>query len=394
MTEALPFPQDRACPYRLSTGYRPLSEQRPLSRVELYDGRMVWLVTGHAEARELLTDPRLSADRQNPAFPAPGPRFEALRHIRTPLLGVDGPEHVSQRRMLVPSFSAKRIDALRPQIQLFVDDLLDGIQEAGPPADLVSAFAAPLPSKVACSLLGVPYSDRGFFESRLRALFTAGPEQALTARSQLMEYFSDLIAHKEFRRGKGLLDDLVEDRLAAGSLNRFELARIAMILLTAGHETTSNMISLGTFALLEHPDQLAVLRDDGSVLPAAIEELLRLLTVFDIIMRVATSDIEVGGQTIREGEGVIVSLSLANRDTAAYPAPDTLDWNQSTRHHLAFGFGPHQCLGQNLARAEMEIAFRTLFTRFPGLRLAVPAAEVAFQPGTVLQRMSELPVAW
>ncbi|MCK7624778.1 cytochrome P450 [Streptomyces sp. RS10V-4] len=395
MTETLSFPQDRSCPYHPPTSYAPLRASGPLSHVALYDGRTIWAVTGHAEARALLIDQRLSSDRQNPAFPIPQARFEVARRLRTPLLGVDDPEHNTQRRMLIPSFSLKRTAALRPEIQRIVDELLDRMLAQGPPAELVTAFALPVPSMVICSLLGVPYADHEFFEERSRRILR-GPtaEESEEARLALDEYLADLIARKEKDPGEGLLDELIAERLATGALEREELVRLAMILLVAGHETTANMISLGTFTLLEHPDQLAQLRADESLMPTAVEELLRFLSIADGMLRVATDDIEIAGRTIRAGDGVVFSTSLINRDEAAYPAPDELDVGRSARHHLAFGFGIHQCLGQNLARAEMEIALRSLFRRIPGLRLAVPAAEIPFKPGDTLQGMIELPLAW
>ncbi|MFH8344402.1 cytochrome P450 [Streptomyces sp. NPDC018045] len=395
MTEALSFPQDRTCPYHPPTGYQPLRDARPLSRVRLYDGRPAWVVTGHAETRALLTDPRLSADRQNPAFPAPAPRFATLRNVRTPLLGVDDPEHNTQRRMLIPSFSLKRVAALRPRIQEIVDRLLDAMAEQGPPAELVSAFALPVPSMVICSLLGVPYADHELFEKLSRTLLqSTDPQEISGSRDRLEDYFTDLVARKRERPGDGLLDELIAERLETGEMDRRDLARMAMLLLVAGHETTSNMLSLGTFTLLEHPEQFASLRADAALLPDAVEELLRFLSIADGMVRVATEDIEVGGETIRADDGVIFSTSVVNRDGAAYASPDTLDWRRSARHHVAFGFGVHQCLGQNLARAEMEIAFGSLFARFPGLRLAVPAAEVPAKPGHTLQGLVELPVTW
>ncbi|MEN2422926.1 cytochrome P450 [Streptomyces rimosus] len=395
MTEALPFPQDRTCPYDPPAGYQPLRDSRPLSRVTLYDGRPAWVVTGHAESRTLLTDPRLSADRQNPAFPSPAPRFETLRKVRTPLLGVDDPEHNTQRRMLIPSFSVKRAAALRPRIQEIVDRLLDAMEEQGPPAELVSAFALPVPSMVICALLGVPYADHELFEGLSRTLLqSADPQEVTEARDELEDYFTGLVERKRKEPGDGLLDELIAERLDSGELGHRELVRMAMLLLVAGHETTSNMLSLGTFTLLEHPEQFAALRADPSLLPAAVEELLRFLSIADGMVRVATEDIEIGGVTIRADDGVIFSTSVVNRDGAAYASPDTLDWERSARHHVAFGFGVHQCLGQNLARAEMEIAFGALFARFPGLRLAVPAAEIPVKPAHALQGLVELPVTW
>jgi pentalenic acid synthase len=389
------FPQDRTCPYHPPSAYDPLRAARPLARVTLFDGRTAWLVTGHAAARALLADPRLSSDRMRPDFPATSPRFAALRRRRPALLGVDDPEHRAQRRMLIPSFSLKRTADLRPRIQRVVDDLLDAMIAQGPPAELVSAFALPVPSTVICALLGVPYADHEFFEAQSRRLLR-GPEarDVEDARCQLESYLGELIDHKRKERGEGLLDELVHERLVPGEVDRAELVALALILLVAGHETTANMISLGTFTLLRHPERLAELRDDPRLVPDAVEELLRLLSIADGLLRVARVDVEVEGTTIRAGEPVVFSTSVVNRDESVYPDPDALDWHRPVRHHLAFGFGIHQCLGQNLARAELEIALRTLLTRLPGLRLAVPAEEIPFKPGDTIQGMLELPVTW
>lgn len=395
LTEPVAFPQDRTCPYHPPTGYQPLREDRPLSRISLFDGRGVWVVTGHATARELLTDPRLSSDRTLPAFPATTERLAGSRDRRVALLGVDDPEHHVQRRMLVPSFTLRRIGALRPRIQETVDRLLDRMAEQGPPAELVNDFALPVPSTVICALLGVPYADHDFFEAQSRRLLR-GPAGADVdeARSQLDDYFGSLIDRKQAEPGEGLLDELIHDQLREGRVDRQELIRLATILLVAGHETTANMISLGTFTLLRHPEQLDELRSDPGLMPAAVEELLRFLSIADGLLRVATEDIEVAGKTVRAGDGVVFSTSVINRDTETFPDADDLDWHRPARHHVAFGFGIHQCLGQNLARAEMEIALLSLFDRFPGLRLATPADAVPFKPGDTIQGMLELPVTW
>ncbi|MFJ8362127.1 cytochrome P450 [Streptomyces sp. NPDC093984] len=395
VSEPVAFPQDRTCPYHPPTAYEPLRSARPLTRVTLYDGRDVWVVTGHATARALLADPRLSSDRTRSAFPAVTARFAAARNRRLALLGVDDPEHRAQRRMLVPSFTLKRATALRPRIQAIVDRLLDAMEAAGPPVELVSAFALPLPSMVICALLGVPYADHDFFEEQSRRLLR-GPSVADTqdARDRLNTYFEELIDLKREEPGDGLLDELIQEQLREGALDRDELVSLATLLLVAGHETTANMISLGTFTLLHHPEQLAELRADPGLMSAAVEELLRFLSIADGLVRVATEDIEIAGTRIRADEGVLFSTSVINRDTTAFPEPDTLDWHRPARHHVAFGFGIHQCLGQNLARAELEIALRTLFDRLPGLRLAAPAEEIPFKPGDTVQGMLELPVSW
>ncbi|MGW1892759.1 cytochrome P450 [Streptomyces sp. NPDC002004] len=395
MNETVAFPQDRTCPFHPPTAYEPLRDARPLARVTLFDGRPVWAVTGHEAARELLADPRLSTDRSNDAFPKPSERFAAIRDRRVALLGVDDPEHAQQRRMLIPHFTLKRITSLRPHIQEIVDRLLDELVAQGPPADLVGNFALPVPSMVICALLGVPYADHEFFELQSRRLLR-GPRAADVedARDQLDAYLGALIDRKRENPGDGLLDDLVREQYEQGALDREELLSLATILLVAGHETTANMISLGTFTLLRHPEQLAELRADPGRMPGAVEELLRFLSIADGMLRVAKEDIEIAGSTIRAGDGVVFSTSLINRDDGAYPAPDSLDWDRPARHHLAFGFGVHQCLGQNLARAELDIALRSLFARLPQLRLAAPADKIPFKPGDTLQGMIELPVTW
>jgi pentalenic acid synthase len=396
-TEPVAFPQDRTCPYHPPTAYEPLRTARPLARVTLYDGRPAWLVTGHALARDLLADQRLSTDRTHPGFPAPTERFAAARNRKAALLGVDDPEHRTQRRMMVPSFTLRRAVELRPQIQRIVDGRLDAMIAQGPPAELVNSFALPVPSMVICALLGVPYDDHEFFEGQSRRLLR-GPKAADVdaARAQLDAYFEELIDRKQQQRepGDGVLDELVHQQLREGELSREEVISFATILLVAGHETTANMISLGTFTLLQHPERLAELRRDPELLPSAVEELMRMLSIADGLLRRATEDIEAGGTTIRAGDGVVFATSVINRDEDVYPAADTLDWHRPARHHVAFGFGIHQCLGQNLARAELEIALHTLFDRLPTLRLAAPADEIPFKPGDTIQGMLELPVTW
>lgn len=395
-TATVSFPQDRTCPYHPPTGYPRTSRgQRSVSRVRLFDGRTVWLVTGHAEARALLVDPRLSSDRENPAFPVFARRLAATTQRRVELLGLDDPEHNVQRRMLIPSFTVRRAAALRPGIQEIVDRLLDAMVEQGPPAELVEAFALPVPSMVICALLGVPYADHEFFEAQSRKLLR-GPagSDVEAARDALSAYFRALIERKRRDPGDGLLDELIARQLETGAVDLEELVRLAQILLVAGHETTANMISLGTLTLLQHPDQLARLRAGGDGVPAAVEELLRFLSIADGLSRVAVEDIEVGGVTLRAGDGVLLSTAVINRDGAACPSPDELDLGRGARNHVAFGFGIHQCLGQNLARAELEIALPALFSRLPDLRLAVPAEEIPCKPGDTVQGLIELPVTW
>jgi cytochrome P450 len=397
-TEDAPaFPNDRTCPYQLPEGYTKLRDgQGSLRRVTLYDGRQAWLVTKHEAARKLLADPRLSSDRTHSDFPATSPRFRGLRDRRPAFISMDPPEHGSRRRMLISEFTVKHIKGMRADIERIVHGFIGEMLAAGPPADLVSQFALPVPSMVICRLLGVPYEDHDLFQDASRRLVQATDEAgAITARDDLDHYLDGLITKLQAEPGPGLLGSLVAEQLANGEIDRQELVSTAMLLLVAGHETTASMTSLSVITLLEHPDQHAILRADPSLVPGAVEELLRYLAIADIAGgRIAKADIQIEGQLIRAGEGVIVTNSIANRDGSAFEDPDTFDVHRSARHHIAFGYGVHQCLGQNLARLELEVIIAALFDRIPTLRLAVPVEQLTLRPGTTIQGVNELPVTW
>lgn len=401
MTETVVFPQDRTCPHLPAPGYQPLAEQRPIGQAALYDGRRVWAITGRDVARKLLIDPRISSDRTNPAWPMMFASIAAtvsdaqqkVMKIVTALVGVDGPVHSARRKMLIPSFTIRRINALRPRIQEVVDRQLDQLIDSGPPADLIAAFAAPVPVTVLYRLMGIPDEDHEFFETTSHQL-AAGPN-ANEAYDVLMAYMGKLIADKQRNPGDGVLDDLLAEHGAGGDESREELISTLVLQVAGGHGTTGTMISLGMFTLLQNPERLAELRADPSLMPAAVDELLRFLSIPDGVSRLATDDIEIEGTTIRKGDGVFFITSLINRDEDVYESPDSLGWQRaSVRDHVSFGFGAHQCLGQNLARVTMEIALGSLIERLPGLRLAVPAEEIPFNPMAGFQVLNELPVTW
>ncbi|MFG2205618.1 cytochrome P450 [Streptomyces sp. NPDC048638] len=395
--DAPAFPSDRTCPYQLPEEYTRLrDEEEALQKVTLYDGRRAWVVTTHEAARKLLADPRLSSDRTHDAFPATSPRITNLRDRRQAFISMDPPEHGPKRRMTISEFTVKRIKGMRTDIERIVHGFLDEMISAGPPADLVSRFALPVPSMVICRLLGVPYADHDFFQDASRRLVQSmDAATAATARDDLAGYMDGLITKLQAVPGSGLLGSLVAEQLANGEIDREELISTAMLLLVAGHETTASMTSLSVITLLEHPDQHAALRSDPALVPGAVEELLRYLAIADIAGgRVATGDIEIDGQFIRAGEGVIVTNSIANRDGSVFKDPDTFDVHRSARHHIAFGYGVHQCLGQNLARLELEVILTALFDRLPTLRLAVPVDQLTLRPGTTIQGVNELPVTW
>ncbi|MFC9434314.1 cytochrome P450 [Nocardia sp. NPDC057030] len=391
------FPSDRTCPYRLPEQYTRLRDEEPsLRKVTLFDGAQAWVVTKHETARALLADPRLSSDRTHANFPALSPRFRVFQETKPAFISLDPPEHSAQRRLLISEFTLKRVKAMRADIERIVHGFIDDMLAAGPPADLVSQFALPVPSMVICRLLGVPYEDHEQFQDASRRLVqsTTG-EAAIAARNDLGVYLDGLITRSQAEPGPGLLSSLVADQLAHGEIDREDLIASSILLLVAGHETTASMTSLSVITLLEHPDQHAALRADPTLISSAVEELLRYLAIADIAGgRFAKADIEIDGQVIKAGEGVLVSNSIANRDASVFAEPDTFDVHRSARHHIAFGYGVHQCLGQNLARLELEIILSALFERIPTLRLAVPTDQLTLRPGSTIQGVNELPVTW
>jgi cytochrome P450 len=260
-------------------------------------------------------------------------------------------------------------------------------------ADLVHDFALPLPSLVICLLLGVPYEDHAFFQECSRVLLRrdSAPEDVDAAQKRLADYLAALTETKRTAPDDGILSRLAE----RGELTTEEIGAMGRLLLIAGHETTANMTALSVLALLRNPAQLDHLRAHPESVPGAVEELLRYLTIVHSgLTRVAAEDVEVGGVTIRAGEGVVCMVSSANRDDAHFPGGDDLDLTRDARRHLAFGFGTHQCLGQPLARLELQIALATVLRRLPGLRLAVPFEDVPFRGEMLVYGLHELPVTW
>ncbi|WP_228000629.1 cytochrome P450 [Nocardia australiensis] len=389
------------CPFNPPPDLARLREDQPISRVRIWNGNQGWLITRYNDVRAVLADPRFSADPDRSGYLPVTAASQARRQRSKSLISMDNPEHDVMRRMLTRDFMIKRVEALRPRIQQIVDDLIDQMLAAGPPTDLVSAFALPVPSLVICELLGVPYADHEFFQRCSRVLINihASPETSLTVSGELRTYLSDLVRRKQSEaEDTTVLSRLAKNQVANGELTLDEATDTALLLLIAGHETTANMIALGTLALLEHPKQLAELRDsdDPALVRSTVEEMLRYLTIVHSgRRRVAMEDVEVGGQLIRAGEGIIVAGEAANRDAAAFPdSPNDLDIHRDARHHVAFGYGIHQCLGQPLARVELQVVYNTLYRRIPTLRLAGDLADVRFKDDMIVYGVHELAVTW
>ncbi|WIV58596.1 cytochrome P450 [Amycolatopsis nalaikhensis] len=392
------FPMTRTCPFAPPPAYEEIREEQPVSRVRLPDGGSAWVVSRHEDVRTVLNDRRFSADRQHPDFPQLVKGGAAFRRDdeRT-MLTMDAPEHGPARKAVLGEFTVRRMEALRPRIQEIVDGQIDALLAGPKPGDLVETLSLPVPSLVICEMLGVPYADHDFFQTHTAKLIkrSTTPEERRAAFQTVRGYLSDLIAEKEQNPPDDLLGRQVVKLREEGTYRRPALASLGFLLLVAGHETTANMISLSTVAFLTNPDQLALIKADPGRTLDAVEEMLRYFTIVDAATaRLCVEDIEVGGQLIRAGEGVLALGYSANRDPRAFDDPDALDIERGARHHVAFGFGPHQCLGQNLARMELQIVFDTLFRRVPSLSLAAPVDDLPFKDDANIYGLYRLPVTW
>jgi cytochrome P450 len=391
---SFPVERDARCPFDPAPAYREWREASGLRKVN-WNGATVWAVSRHQDIKLAMTDPRISAA-------VPAHQGSAEHHggtVPKVFPRMDDPEHAVLRRMLTKDFTVRRVNALRPEIEKMANGFIDRMVADGSTADLVEAYALPVPSLVISLLLGVPYPDHTFFQDITGVLMsrTATEQEKQQATGKIFGYLYELVARKEAEPDDALISRLIQEHLTTGELTRETIAMNSFILLNAGHETTANMIGLGTLALLENPGTLARVRDaeDPKVIANAVEELLRYLTiVHSLVARVAKEDIEIGGTLVRAGEVLIMNLPAANRDPAFLDDPDTLDIGRNLRGHMAFGHGVHQCLGQTLARAELEIALPTLLRRLPNLRLAVPIEQIRFRNDMSIYGVHELPVTW
>ncbi|MEU6710779.1 cytochrome P450 [Nonomuraea sp. NPDC046802] len=391
----LTYPMARQRPFDPPDEVTLLRQRAAMHRLTYADGHRGWLATGHAAARAVLASPCFSVqpEHMHPLLPTKRAMTGALNAEPPPgmFVRMDAPEHTRYRRLLTGQFTVRRMKLLVPRIAEITDGHLDAMAAAGGPLDLVGAFALPIPSLVICELLGVPYEDRAQFleDSKVLVNLDSGPEESVAATGRISAYLLDLIRRKRVESGDDLISGLV------GELADDELTTIAFVLLVAGHETTASMLGLGTYALLTNPDQLAAMRDDPSVVDNGVEELLRYLSIIHLgPLRTALEDVEIEGALVRAGEAVAIHVASANRDDARFPGGDRLDVSRPTGGHLTFGHGIHQCLGQQLARVEMRIAFPALLRRFPGLRLAVTPEEVPMRTHAIAYGVHRLPVTW
>jgi len=395
------FPLRRTVgPLNLPPEYAQFREEGPLKKVTLWNGERVWLITRREEVRQFMSNPNISAAPETPGYPALTPaRVTTVKNYKT-FLTMDPPDHTLFRRMLTGEFTAKRMDELKPKVDSLVDRMLDDIIAEGPPCDLHTKLALRLPVTVVSLLIGVPFED----DEQLVELSAAqrdlsvDPQVATRANQEMLAYVDRIIARKEQNPGDGsdMLGRLVLNQIKPGHLSRKDALYMINLLYFAGHETTANQIGLGVLDFLVNPDQRAKLMADPGLLRNAIEEMLRYNSITHFSSsRVATADIDIGGQTIRKGEGVFALVAAANRDPNVFQNPDKFDIERkNAKDHLTFSFGVHHCLGQPLARLELRAVFERLFKRLPNLRLAVPLEEIQFKENMFVYGVKSLPVSW
>ncbi|GGY59283.1 MULTISPECIES: cytochrome P450 family protein [Streptomyces] len=396
--EAISFGGE-ANPYAL---YARLRRQAPVSHMSLPDGGEFWLVTRYEDAKNALADPRLSKDpnrvgerwRATVAQPTDGEDASLVRH----LLNVDPPDHTRLRRLVHKGFTPRRIEALRGRIQEITDGLLAELDATEGSVDLLDKFAFKLPVTVICELLGVPLADVDDIHDWSTALSTLVADEEGHARvgkaaGQLGAYLDELVAHKAEHPGDDLISALIEARDEGQRLSHGELTAMAFLMLIGGHETTVHLIGNGMLALMQHPDQLALLHNDPSLITSAIEEFLRYEGSVEVATwRFALEDLDFDDVRVPAGAPVLVSLGSAGRDPDRFENPDTFDITRGDAGHLVFGHGMHYCLGAPLARMEGQIAVGSLVRRFPAIRLAAPVDTLRWREGLLIRGLYELPV--
>ena len=392
-----PMPRDAAHPFDPPAMVTRLRHQQPITKVRLWDGNEVWLLTRMKDVRAMLGDARFSSKASHEKFPTWSPAAKAQKHNAQGFLRKDEPEHAIERRLWQAFFTPPHIAALRPAIQELVDQAIDDMIATGQPVNLCDTLAIAVPTGVICKLLSVPKEDLPFIRwvGLTRTRITSSPADVQKALTDLEAYWLKHIDRRLVEPGDDLVSKLVTEEVKTGRVTRENLASMCVLVLLAGFGTTADMIGLGTLVLLQNPATIDRIKADPSRTPAVIDEILRYTSIAQHgLSRVALEDVDLGGVTIRAGEGVVANVSSANRDQEVYPHPERFDDQRETRFHVAFGSGAHVCIGAPLSRVELQIVFDTLFKRLPKLRLAVPMDQVKFRLNHLFFGIEELQLEW
>ena len=397
--EILDFPIPRECPLHPPVAYTGFREKDAPSQVRMWNGKTAWIFTRYDDVKFILMDSRFSIVPTRENFPNVSSARAAIRAKDTTFISMDAPGHTHYRKMLAKEFTVKRMEAWRPRVREITHRLIDDMIAKGTSADLVHDFCLPLPSLIISELLGVPYESHEFFQeqSKYRVRMDISPDVALAASRRMLDFLESVTNEKEAQTepGDDIIGRLISEQLRTGALTKQELVAMADLMIVAGHETTANMIALGTLSLMMHPDQLAIIREDRSRIGPAIEEMLRYHTIAHFNgSRVALEDVEIRGHLIRKGDGILAMANAANRDPSKFGCPNDFDITRDSSAHIAFSFGVHQCIGQNLARIEMQEALLALFERLPDIRLVGDVDALPFKSTVFVYGLHKLPVEW
>ncbi|MFH8746410.1 cytochrome P450 [Streptomyces rimosus] len=391
-TMPLAYPFNDADGLALSETYEQVRDRPGLLRVQMAYGEPAWLATRYADARLVLGDRRFSRaeglERDEPR------QSEGQRD--SGILSMDPPDHTRLRTLVAKAFTVHQVEKLRPWVRELTHGLIDELEAAGPPVDLVDRYALPIPVAVICRMLGVPEEDRPKFRTWSDAALSTSSltaEEFDANREELRAYMAKLIEDHRATPRDDLMTRLIEARDVGDRLSELELIDLCVGILVAGHETTATQIPNFVLSLLDHPGELERLRAEPALVKSAVEELLRFVPLGSGagFPRYATEDIEVGGTLVRAGEPVLVAVGAANRDALRFDEPGTLNIARDGNQHLGFGHGVHHCLGAPLARLELQEALIALITRFPKLHVA---GDVVWKDQMLVRGPRVMPVGW
>jgi cytochrome P450 len=390
------YPFERTSPLLPPPELAEVRKTEPISKVSLWDGSTARLALRYEDIRSILVNPAVSSDTLRPNFPQATETAASFRSGQRVFVRMDSPAHDVHRLMLTGDFMVRKVREYRPYLDSMIGAIFDEMERTGGPVDLVRALALPVPSKIITQLLDLPDEDSDFFLDRVETAMSldSSPEMSAQAGADTLAYFARTIEERWDSDGDDLISRMVRTRVKTGELTSTELQHMLHLVLVGGFDTTANMIALGTLTFLQNPDQIALLRENPDLVPNAVEELLRYLSVaHHVAYRQASAPFEMGDVRIDPNDGVIAPVQAANHDPEVFPDPSRFDITRDARGHLAFGYGIHQCLGQALARVELQAVFSAIFDRFPTLKLAVPFEELRFR-NSIIYGVESLPVTW